>query len=122
MNLQNLTNQENCISSPSEHDIDNDEQKQIVDDKSRCKYISTKSKNFGKICGSILASESYYEIRLCKKHQTIVNMREKSADRKAKKELKSKEKSIIVQSPNKPKEQSKPIEIIKKNQFKKILK
>jgi hypothetical protein len=43
-----------------------------------------------------------------------MNFRQKSAERKLKNESKSKEKSIIVQSPNKPKEQPKPIEIIKK--------
>jgi hypothetical protein len=113
MNLQNLTNQENSVESPSES-IDNDEQEQIVDNKSRYKYILTKGKFVGKICGSILASESYYEIELCKKHQTIVNMREKSAEQKSKKE--SKDKSIVVQSLalKVKQEQLKPIQIISK--------
>jgi hypothetical protein len=82
MNLQNLTNSENC---------EQKQQKQIVDDKSRCKYVSTKGKNVGKTCSSILALESYYEIELCKKHQSIVNFRAKSVERKAKNESKSKE-------------------------------
>jgi hypothetical protein len=93
----------------------NKKNKKIENDKSRCKYVSTKSKNVSKICGSILASE-LYEIGLCKKHQTIVNMREKSADRKAKKKSKSKDKSIVVQLPalKVKQKQSKPIQIISK--------
>jgi hypothetical protein len=118
MNLQDLTNPENSIPSPDEPVIDETEQEQEqIDDKPRCKYVSTKGKNVGKICGSILALESYYEIGLCKKHQTIVNLREKSAERKAKKESKSKEKGIVVQSPSKKQEQSnKSIEIISKQE------
>lgn len=54
MNLQNLTNSENCIDSPST-DVDEQQKEQIVDDKTRYKYISTKGKNIGKVCGSILA-------------------------------------------------------------------
>jgi hypothetical protein len=118
MNLQDLTNQENCVESPSEPVIDEEQQQEqeIENDKPRCKYISTKGKNVGKICGSILASESYYEIGLCKKHQTIVSMREKSA-RKAKKE--SKDKGIVVQSPalKVKQESNKPIQIITKEQI-----
>jgi hypothetical protein len=56
MNLQDLTNQENSIPSPSEP-IENDEQEQqeqIVDDKPRYKYVSIKGKNVGKTCGAIL--------------------------------------------------------------------
>jgi hypothetical protein len=113
MNLEALTLPENSIPSPSEPIDDALEQQEIVDDKPRCKYVSTKGRNIGKMCGSILASESYYEIGLCKKHQTIVALRAKSVERKANRESKSKEKGIVVQSPNKQK-QSKPTQIISK--------
>jgi hypothetical protein len=53
MNFQNLTNPENCVPIPSEP-VEYDEQ-EIIDDKSRCKYVSTKDKNISKICDSILA-------------------------------------------------------------------
>jgi hypothetical protein len=97
MNLQDLTNQENCVESPSEP-IENDTlEQEIIDDKPQCKYVSTIGKFVGKLCNATLALELYYEIGLCKKHQTIVNMREKSAQRKSKKQ--SKDKGIVVQSP-----------------------
>jgi hypothetical protein len=101
-NLELLTLPENSIIPPPEpvEYNEQEQEKQIIDDKSRCKYVSTKGKNVGKVCGSILASKLYYEIRLCKKHQTIINMRNKAAEKKANKESKSKQKErLIVQSP-----------------------